>query len=43
MQKWYNPKVAERHYKADKERRAKANEKGEIWTCGDGWTMVVKV
>lgn len=39
----FNPEVAERHYKADKERRAKANRKGEIWTYGDNWAMVVKL
>ena len=40
---YYNPDVAVRHYKKDKERKAKANEKGEIWTFGDGWAMVVKL
>jgi len=39
----YNPEVAERHYRLDKERRAKANERGEIWTYGDGWAMVTKL
>jgi hypothetical protein len=39
----YNSDVAERHYKADKERRAKANEKGEIWTYRDRCAMVVKL
>jgi hypothetical protein len=39
----YNSEVVEQNYKSDRERRAKANEKGEIWTCGDGWAMVVKL
>lgn len=39
----YNSSVAERYYKFDRERRAKANEKGEIWTYGDGWAMKVKL
>jgi hypothetical protein len=39
----YNSEVAERYYKADKERRAKANKKGEIWTYRDRCAMAVKL
>jgi len=39
----YNSDVAALADKKDKERRAKANEKGEIWTYGNGWAMVVKL
>ena len=39
----FNQDVAERHYKYEKERRAKANEKGEIWTSRDGRAMMVKL
>lgn len=42
--KWaYNSEVAALHYKKDKERRGEANKKGEIWTYGDNWAMVVKL
>ena len=39
----YNPDVHEMHFRKDQELRAKANEKGEIWTYGDGWAMVVQL
>ncbi len=37
----YNPKIAEMHFRKDRELRARANKKGEVWTCGDGWAMVI--
>ena len=39
----YNQDVADKHYKADKERRAKADKHGVIWTYGDGWAMRVRL
>ena len=39
----YNPDVAKMHFRKDRELRAKANEKGEVWTYGDGWAMVVQL
>jgi len=39
----YNPDLAKKHFKENKEHRAKANEKGEIWTYGEGWAMVIQL
>ena len=39
----FNPEVAAMHYKKDTERRAKADEKGHIWTLGDGWAACEKL
>lgn len=39
----YNPDIAKMHYKKNRELRAKANEKGEIWRHGDGWAMVIQL
>ena len=40
--RFYNNEVAAMHYRKERERRAKADKKGQIWTYGDGWAMVVK-
>lgn len=39
----YNPELAAMHYRKNRELRAKANKKGEIWTFGTGWAMVIQL
>lgn len=39
----YNPDVAEKHRIEDNERRARANDKGQIWSYGDGWAACVQL
>ena len=41
--KFYNNEVAAMHYRKERERRAKADTKGQIWTYGDGWATVVQL
>ena len=40
---FYNNEVAAMHYRKERERRAKADTKGQIWTYGDGCAMVVQL
>ncbi len=39
----YNPDVAKLHERKDRELRARANKKGEVWTYGNGWAMVIEL